>query len=596
MIAGARGISDLTTVLACAAVEPSLHGILLLDLPRSALVEVADRAADLLALRNSGRRPRVLLLGTHLLDDDLWTSLSGRRLTPEPGPLVEQPDEPAPLVVIPDLARANLAVSRAAVELLGSAVAHVEHHGVSRTWIPGTQWLAACSSAETGMVSAHLIDRFLIRFPCAASMRTLDPVARIAEAVSDQAHVRAPLDLPPGWAQAIAQPRTPAVSSAAVARAVELHGGTSSLRRPLALLRLGQALARLGHGAVVDVEHIDAAAALTGLRERPVELPAPVPVEALPVSQPDDVERPDRLDDTPGSPPSSGETVVVVASEQVVLDATESAVPDTNPYPEDTAEPNRELAPLRVAWERKRGRPAATGLVIGTGPATSMTDIAWVPTVVEALKYRAVRSVDTVTVRPSDLRAYRRSPESEYLLALLLDHTCRRNWDWTAALGQFLRWAYTRRAAVCVVEVGAAGAVSPLRAEQIRARSVLDPRVAEALSRKPGGATPLAHGLVVAKAMLRHVLQHGHAAVTVARMVVVTDGLGNVPLKSSYDNEIIGRVSDEGLLDALDAARAFGDLDGVARFCLLPPRRAYPQAVVKLADALGARLFDAEGG
>jgi magnesium chelatase subunit D len=215
----------------------------------------------------------------------------------------------------------------------------------------------------------------------------------------------------------------------------------------------------------------------------------------------------------------------------------------------------------------------------------------------EAAKYQRYRPrpEGRLALRPGDLRTYRRAPESEYLLALLLDHTCRGEWDWTAALGPFLRWGYVRRAAVCVVEVGGAGAPASLQAERLAARSLLDPRVAASLARRPGSATPLAHGLTSVLNAIRHAMQHGRALITEALLVVVTDGLGNVPLSASLDGQVTGLVTDEGVTDALRCAAKLGELDRVRCVCVAPPKRAYPTILSQLTRALAATLISGDG-
>jgi magnesium chelatase subunit D len=184
------------------------------------------------------------------------------------------------------------------------------------------------------------------------------------------------------------------------------------------------------------------------------------------------------------------------------------------------------------------------------------------------------------------------------MLVLVLDHTCRRpDWDWYVPLAPYLQWAYALRASVGIVEVGGAGAASELRAEQFRSRSLLDPRVASALERAPGRATPLAHGLNLAAQMLRHDTQQGNASVSDALLLVVTDGRGNVPLAASYATAAPARVAREGVEDALDAARAISTLHRVRGLVIDPGPRPYGHLTTMLAEALGGPVIrSAPGG
>ncbi|NEC07115.1 hypothetical protein G3I26_17785, partial [Streptomyces sp. SID7909] len=145
------------------------------------------------------------------------------------------------------------------------------------------------------------------------------------------------------------------------------------------------------------------------------------------------------------------------------------------------------------------------GPVIGVRRARDLWDPAPVRTAMEAAKYRAVRggTEGPLVIAPADLRGYVRAPEPVRMLTVVLDHTCRGGWDWYPALEPFLRWAYVTRASVHVVEVGGGGEPDELRARAFTARSTRDPRIAAALARRPGRATPLAHGLDLAGQALR---------------------------------------------------------------------------------------------
>ena len=189
-------------------------------------------------------------------------------------------------------------------------------------------------------------------------------------------------------------------------------------------------------------------------------------------------------------------------------------------------------------------------------------------------------------VTGADLRAYRRAAQPERMLVLLLDHTCRHGWDWLPTLAPYLHQAYSDRAAICLVEVGGDGAPSLFRAERSMLRSLLDPWVVVALSRKPGGSTPLAHGLELVGQALRHALQHGAAMLTGAEVVVVTDGLGNVPLDASTRDKLTGPVGGVGVADAIDAAQALRAFNGARIVVVQPPRVPHPEILLRLADAI----------
>ena len=154
------------------------------------------------------------------------------------------------------------------------------------------------------------------------------------------------------------------------------------------------------------------------------------------------------------------------------------------------------------------------GHVIGTEPTRSLSDIAIVATAFEAAKFQPMRRAqrpglgEGLIIFGSDLRRYRYQTRPDTAVVLVLDHTCRRGWDFAPVLAPYLRWAYVRHALLSVVELGYLGAADELRATVYRAHSLLDGRVAVSLGRAPGRATPLAHAIEVAvQEMRRHLRQ-----------------------------------------------------------------------------------------
>jgi magnesium chelatase subunit D len=268
------------------------------------------------------------------------------------------------------------------------------------------------------------------------------------------------------------------------------------------------------------------------------------------------------------------------------------------PYPEDTAPPTREPESLRLPLQRYRARAAAAGPPIGTRPATDadLRDLALVATILEAAKFQAVRraarQVDDgrpkLLLSVSDLRSYVRAPLPDQVLVVVLDYTCLAGRDWEMALLPHLRWAYQERAAIRLIQVGARGAAERLRAEQLAAANVLAPRLGAALQAGAGGATPLAHGLDLAVRGLRSALQHGRASVQRARLVVVSDGRGNVPLAASRAGRLDGPVGREGIDDALAVARIARGRRNLESVVLDPQPAEYPELPTTLAEALGA--------
>jgi magnesium chelatase subunit D len=174
------------------------------------------------------------------------------------------------------------------------------------------------------------------------------------------------------------------------------------------------------------------------------------------------------------------------------------------------------------------------------------------------------------------------------MLLLVLDYTCLNDCEWEAALLSHLSWAYVERASVCLVQVGAASARHYLRAEQVFARNLLSLRLRAALRDGGGTATPLAHGLDLAVRTLRSAMEHGRGRLQRARVVVLSDGRGNVPLVASRAGQILRPVRREGVEDALRVARTLGALRCVDVHFLDPRPQQYPDFPLSLAAALNA--------
>jgi len=300
-----------------------------------------------------------------------------------------------------------------------------------------------------------------------------------------------------------------------------------------------------------------------------------------------------------------------------------------SPYREDTAPIERELEPLRMP-AFSSPRHASRGPIIGTAKARNLYDLAFTSTLLESAKFQAIRrksSQELVTgqprgmfirilhhttrsllrldsakeqpqrmlILPSDLRTYRREPAPEQLLVLVLDYTALRDCEWTEALVPHLNWAYVCRAKICLIQVGSRSAVNPLQATCIMARSLLTPRLGTALAEAAGRATPLAHGLDLARSTLQKALQHGRNTVRNARLVVLTDGRGNIPLEFSRANRVPHSIAREGIDDAFKIARLLASMSGIGRvdkILLDPQPRQYPGLPAELARALQATRLD----
>lgn len=610
--------------LACLATDHRIGGVLFVGLPPELLPDLGHRLGMMLA--DDGQHDaETVILGTTRDEDSLWwipqltASGAGFQFEMVPGPLVDLPGGPPRAVLIPDLATASLAVTRAAVTLISANHATADRHGQHASWRPKARWLAACSRSALTRLSPHLLDRFCVRVDVPEIQITDRHINHeIMTAIHhDGTGDRIPLAFPEPrvvgqWRAAPPFPRMTPEALEAVLSA--LHGTQPGVRRELALARLARAIAVVQESGSVHKTHVREAVSLitpvssvqaddsgsAGLGEDVFHPAPPSP------SKPEDRRTPQENDGSSSPAASAADEADISNSTRsevpagetsgpVLLDpATPGVLSQGLAYPEDTPGAIAEYASLQEQWQRTSQRQATHGHVIGSEPTQNLTDLAIVPTVFEAAKFRLLRQSGSPNAGPqalitrSDLRRYRYQPRPDTGIVLVLDHTSHREWDFASALAPYLRWAYVQHAALSVVELGYHGAVNELRASAYRASSVLDGRISASLSRAPGRATPLAHALEIAVHELRRYVRQAEVVAGNSWFIVVSDGRGNVPMESSHRGRLQAPVTREGVTDALDAAHAVRAVPRVNKIVIAPPKLAYyARLPFDLADAMG---------
>ena len=613
--------------LAAAAVSPALRSVLCFDASPRSLLAIGRVFAEL--LRDADTVDvRPVVLGSSETDEDLWDAVawsgsSGAAvLSPAPGLLGPSDPGVLKLVVVPDLPQLSLAATRACVMLLDAPVCHLERHGQSLCWAPVMAWLAGCPRKLVGRVSPHLLDRFALRLQSPPE-RHGDRRAELLTALEsplglgaeDELELRRSPSLPPARLRAARLSAPPRLTSAAgdALSEVSLQLGAQGARRDIALGRLAVAVAKLRGAPEVSEEHVGDAAALIGVRPAP-RLFAPGAPEEIRHDDASAQSQPARdapaLQTSTAAEAGHAPTLQAVESDELLepdttrrfegaeLPAGGEGGEDASPYPEDEAPKQREPDPLRLPPFARSQAAGRTGPAIGVQRSTSIDDLALTSTVVESLKWQRIRrsarpdlAARTLILFPDDLRSYRRAAMSDQMLVLVLDFTAREGWSWVDALLPFLRWAYTRRARVSLVSVGGSAPGNEIRATLLSARNLLDPRLEAALAVSAERATPLAHGLELARLTLIRELYHRRPGVADAHVIVVTDGRGNVPLDASLRNEITPPVSGEGVTDALTVAEKLATLER-ARCTVVDPEPAeLPDLPAALARAMGAKLL-----
>lgn len=617
-------------LLTIAMVEPSLQSLLVLDGTERDLVAAAQSWKGMLAIAHSAS-VNTLTLDSSTTEEKLWGRFaieSGQhggetQIQWLPSKLVDHGDRPL-LVVIPDLTRLSLVAMRACVMLLGNEVASIQRDGVDRTWQPRFWCIARCPGDRLGEVSPHLLDRFSLRCRTPGfQVEALSPLERFkkfelaAQSKLEDIQLSTQLEKFAQQAQgAIANAIFPAMSEQAIARVQSYFTKKVpiGMRRLIVLTKMARGLARLEQETGVYWETVDDAAKLLGLRQELLSLePSRPKVEPeLPSSATEIIDPPT----DPVEPVISPSQPEMITQEVVKPDRQESLPPTTvelepeeeetdDLFLEDEAPVMRELEPLKIPISSRRSPRTSFGYPIGTEPATTLEDISMLGTVFEAIKFQNYRRRAATTqgqeysfrIWLSDLRSYRRMPVPQYHLICAIDFTCLENREWEDALVPHLRdWAYVNRASISIIRIGAKDAKEPLRSHLVQARNLLASEVFDAFDGDSGVASPLAHGLDLAAKTARTALQHGRNHVMQARLVVLTDGRGNIPLQVSLENHFDEDepVSQEGIEDALAAAKVLAEIPRLEIVLLDPQPTFYKELPKTLAKSLGAIVEEIE--
>jgi magnesium chelatase subunit D len=377
-------------------------------------------------------------------------------------------------------------------------------------------------------------------------------------------------------------------------------------RREIALARFALALAQLEGKPVLLPEHVEDAARLLGVTAQANE-EGENPEDQQAASRPIEEEesRPVRSNMPPVPLPAPArslpQTQTTTVPETTYSENLEAAtLCSEDPYPEDSAPIEREAASLQLALSRSVPSRSVHGPIIGVEASDTLDDLALTSTILTALKFQPTRGFlqkalhREIVFASTDLRRYRRGSALEHVLMILLDYTSlRANPNWQEILLPYLNKAYTERAGIVIIQVGAKNAISELQAEIVSARNITVPEIGKAFEALSGLASPLAHGFILAQERLRHLLQHGRASSQQVTFLVISDGRGNVPRVASLKNALLdGIITREGIEDALSEAVQVSSIHRVETIVLNPQPLHYPELPGLLARVLGAEMLD----
>lgn len=594
----------LITSLACAALSSGLRSLLVFDAPYTGLQQLATLLEQFLT--QLGHHTQYYHLSSFEIDDDLWGSLElpgGQRTNQLFSP--ECNKNTLQILTIADLSALSLSMTRTCIMLIGADIAHLERNAEHASWHPEQCWIASCPREAVGTVSPHLLDRFALRLSWQdiAPHALLNQSTKVADLLANvpRQSVRQHVILPTKYLQQISQAicsKTEVTSNALAHMLDYISTEQYYPRREFALARFSLALAQWMGDAWLTPDHVDEAAQMLGLTNQINEQEEQKKIDLLPTQEAKPGEKPSRLN------PESTTTILeqrdlqheqpVRLPETTFTDTIVSSTICQEPYPEDTSPVEREAASLKMPPTRYAPCRSTRGPILGVEESDTLHDLAIVSTILAAARFQYIRGRiqrQAMKFEPMDLRRYRRGYVTEQILMLVLDYTSVRNIpDWQNPLITYLQDAYTKRAGVEIIKVGAHDATTELRAELVSAKSILVPRIGMALESERGRASPLAHGMNLALEQLHHLLEHGRNRVNKATFVVVSDGRGNIPLVGSLRNHLDSIVTNEGIADTLRVAQQIKALKRVDKVVLSPQPRYYPELPNLLAEVLGAIL------
>lgn len=598
--------------LKCAALQLGLRSIVIFNVSPHALNSIAVILKGIIEVVEQ-KSVEITYISTSASEDDIWGELT---FSGEASKFFDtklniiwkhgliQSVENFQIVIIPDLANLSIYAQQAAISLIDTPIAHLERHGQSNQWSPNIIWLAGCQRQDMGRISAHVLDRFVLRLNAPDDIIT-DRFDVLSKLLNNEDHSNNEFLLPKDVLAELIQSRK--VESEFSPVAIDLvikyfaNGGIGA-RREIGLGRISKAYAQMAGSKSVTSEHVHKAASLIGL-ELPVTGKGKEDYEDE--LKPNQFEEEETKYDVIEDKNISENNSIEIEHQTEVFQGNEEKIDPVvvlqhniliqSPWPEDVLPVEHEFASLRYIANH-HSTSAERGTVIGLKKATSLLDISLVGTILESAKYHKVRLMlnpeiaEKHPIWATDLRSYRRESVPDEMLMLILDYTSMKNSGWADELFPYLQWAYMRKASVCVIQIGAAAAKNEFCAEAILSRSILNPKVGKALNESAGKATPLAHGLELAYRTLQKSSQHGKKNILHSKVVLLTDGRGNIPLRASQTLTIEFPVGSKGVEDAWIVARSFSNIKKLDIVVLKPDLSEYREFPEKLASILGAKI------
>lgn len=600
--------------LACVAVHPSLQAVLIIDPPPGmmrifvqTLHQFMETAGFLVAMP-------IQYLPLEATEDELWSKLSFDNLhiqrklrIKNKARLVQAPTgNEFQLLAVSDLSNLGLPAKKALTVLLDASCVHVERHGLQQSWSPRIQCIAFCQKTHLPYMSRHLLDRFAVRLDASRWEDSLEErKLSILQTVKNPSPIL----------QEIHQEQIPVLAQDLLSkirnRSSELprldnpdtfekileygdrFGGTRR-RREIALSRMAAAVAMLEQQESVAPEHVQQALDMQKFSYPQKAVRAEEMTTSQHKQSPEQIffpgEREPGSQEFPSEQPGTGQLIEIASSPDETCRHGE--MPSENDdFPEDALAHETMLATLQVFWNAKQQQHIYAGRIIGSVQVRRLNDIAFLDTVKAAAPFQKIRGRKPgkpLLVQPQDLRQNRRAETPRQLLMLVIDQSNSIEIEWQQFLRQELEWAYTHRAPITLILVGA-GRDDDRQARLHLLASRQLAAITKALQGRKGCASPLAHGLYLALQQIERSTRHGRNVFHEIRLIVATDGRANVPLSFSRDDKTFQKVPGlRGFEDAVGLAQKIRQNSRVRVTLKVPETRFHQELPLRLAMALGA--------
>jgi len=436
----------LLKVLSATCIDPQLQSLLLFDCQFDDLQSTAQILQALLQ-ETYACTVSSLFMNPTVNEDSLWgqwvVSNNSNQLQWQAG-LLQPLENEIRIIKVADLSSLNLIASRAILSTANRQPVSLQRHGQNLSYTPKIFYLAALPSKNSSaLLSAHLLARFNLRLHIKTHLQR-NGIEYLQHALDFDSRQEKEVELSDKVKKDLHQAQCfqAQVDNLVFAQAL-VYFKKPDHRRELNLSRLAIAFSRFSQ-VELRSSHIRQAALLLGLKNQP-DMNAPE------VKQDHFDERESLLEKSPLTDESldSSSTVDDKIEKNESSSAYESPgilqntyiplllVDDA--YPEDNVIIQHDPAPLQLPLSIQQ-HANDKGVIIGTQSSDNLQDIAWLASLLEAVKFQHKGSRGKLKLLGNHLKKYRRVAVAEQLFILVLDYTSLKGCQWQQALMPHLRF------------------------------------------------------------------------------------------------------------------------------------------------------------